>query len=56
MGRKSATWLWNVEVKQAISKNNEAHKAICWISTEENKRRHRRMKNKTNKAVSKAMR
>ena len=35
---------------------NEVHKAMCQNSTEENKRRYKRMKNKAKKAVSKAMR
>ena len=35
---------------------NEAHKAMCQNSTEENKRRYKSMKNKAKKAVSKVMR
>ena len=39
---------WNEEVKEAISRKKEAHKAMCQNSTGENKRK--------NKAVSEAMR
>ena len=54
-GRRSKgdTWSWNEEVNEAVSRKKEAHKAMCQNSTEENKRRHKSMKNK---AVSKAMR
>ena len=54
-GRKSKgdTWWWNEEVKEAVSRRKEAHKAMCQNSTEENKRRCKSMKNK---AVSKAIR
>ena len=57
-GRRSEgdTWLWNEEVKEAISRKKDACKAMCWNSTEENKRRYRGMKNKAKKTVSKAMR
>ena len=50
------TWWWNEEVKEAVSRKKEVHKVMCQNSTEENKRRYRSMKNKANKAVSKAMR
>ena len=50
-----ASW-WNDEVKEAVSRKNDAHKAMCQNSTEENKRRYESMKTKANKAVSKAMR
>ena len=43
-------------MKEAISRKKEAHKAMCWNRTEENKRRHKSMKNNVKKAVSKAMR
>ena len=38
------------------SQEEKKHKAMCQISTDENKRRHKSMKNKAKKAVSKAMR
>ena len=41
---------------EAVSRKKEALKAMCWNSTEENKRRYKSMKNKAKKAVSKAMR
>ena len=43
-------------MKEAVSRKKDAHKAMCQNSTEENKRRHESMKNKTTKSVSKAMR
>ena len=43
-------------MKEAVSRKNEVQKAIYQNSTEENKRRYISMKNKANKAVSKAMR
>ena len=43
-------------MKEAVSRKKEAHKAMFQNSTEENKRRYKSMKNKANKAVSKAMR
>ena len=43
-------------MKEAFSRKKEAHKVMCQNSTEENKRRYKSMKNKANKAVSKAMR
>ena len=46
----------NEEVKEAISRKKDAHKAMCQSSTEENKRRYKSMKNKVNKAVSQVMR
>ena len=39
-------WWWNEEVKEAVSRKKEAHKAMCQNSTEENKRRCKSMKNK----------
>ena len=52
---KGDTWRWNEEVKDAVSRKKEAHKAMCQNSTE-NKRRCESMKNKSNKVVSKGMR
>ena len=43
-------------MKEAVSRKNEARKAMCQNSTEDNKRRYKNLKNKTKKAVSKAMR
>ena len=40
----------------ADSRKREVQKAMCQISTEENKRRYKSMKNNAKKAVSKAMR
>ena len=55
MGRisKGDTWWWNEEVKEAASRKNGAHKMMCENSAEENKRKHKSMKNK---AFSKTMR
>ena len=53
---KGDTWWSNEEVKEAVSKKTEVHKAMCQNSTEENKRRYKSMKNKASKAVSKATR
>ena len=39
MGRsKGDTWWWNEEVKEAVSRKKDAHKAMCQNSSEENKR------------------
>ena len=49
LGRRSKvryTWWWNEEVKEAVYRKKEAHKAMCQNSTEENKRRYKGMKNK----------
>ena len=56
-GRRSKgdTWLWNEEVKEAVSKQKDTHKAMCQNSTEENKSWYIIMKNKGNKAATKAM-
>ena len=43
-------------MKEAVSRKEESPKAMCHNSTEENKRRYKSLKNKTKKAVSKAMR
>ena len=37
-------------------RKKDAHRVVCWNSTEENERRYESMKNKAKKAVSKAMR
>ena len=50
---KGYIWWWSEEVKEAVSRKKDAHKAMCQKSTEENKRRYKSMKNK---AVSKAIR
>ena len=42
---KGDIWWWNEEVKEAASRKKEAHKAMCQDSTEENKSRHKSMKN-----------
>ena len=38
------TWRWNEEVKKTVSGKNEAHKAMCQNSTEDNNRGHIRYK------------
>ena len=43
-------------MKEVDLRKKEAHKAMCQNSTEENKRRYKNMKNRANKAVSKATR
>ena len=53
---KGDIWRWNKEVKQAASRKKDAHKAMSQNETEENKRRHKGMKNEAKKAVSKEMR
>ena len=50
---KRDMWLWNEELREAVSRKKEAHKAMCQKSTEENKRSYKSMKNKANKAVQK---
>ena len=52
---KVDTWWWNEEVKEAVSRK-KARKVMSQNSTEENKRKHKSLKNKAKKAVSKAMR
>ena len=56
-GRRSKgdSWWWNEGVKEAVSKNKEAHKAICQNNAEANKRRYKSMRNKAMKAVSKGL-
>ena len=51
---KGDTWWWNEEVKEAVSRKKEAHKAMCQNNAEENKRRYRSLINEANKALSKA--
>ena len=48
---KGDTWWWNEEVKEAVPRKKEAHKALCQNSTEEYKRRYESMENKAKKAV-----
>ena len=55
-GSKGDAWWWNEELKVVDSRKREVQKAMCQISTEENKRRYKSIKNKAKKAVSKAMR
>ena len=43
-------------MKEAISWKKDSHKAMCQDNTEDNNRRYESIKNKANKAVSKAMR
>ena len=50
---KGDAWWWNEEVKAAVTRKKNTHKATCQNNTEENKRRYKSMKNK---AVSKVMR
>ena len=47
-GRRSKgdTWWWNEQVKEAVSRKKEAHRAMCQNIAEENKRRYKMMKNK----------
>ena len=47
---KGDTWWSNEEVKEAVSRKKDAHKAMCQNSTEGNKRRYKSMKNKAKKA------
>ena len=47
---------WNVEVKVAIARKKDAHKAMYLNCVEENKKWYKCMKNTAKKAVSKAMR
>ena len=56
VGRRGDTWWWNEEVTVAVSRKKDAHNAISQNSTVENKRMHKSMKTKANKAVSKALR
>ena len=49
------TWWWNEEVQEVVSQKKGAHKVMCWNNIEENNRRYLSMKNKSEKAVSKAM-
>ena len=43
-------------MKEAVSGNEDAHKAMCQDNTQKNKRRYEGMKNEAKKAVSKATR
>ena len=40
------TWWWNEEVKEAISRKKDAHKAMCHNNTEMNKRKLKALNNK----------
>ena len=51
--KADARW-WNKE-KEAVSRKKDSQKVMCQNSTVEKKRRHKIMKNKAKKAVSKAM-
>ena len=53
---KGDTWWCNEEVKEAVSRRKEAHKAMCHNSSDENNGRYESMKNEAKKAVLKAMR
>ena len=37
---RRSRWWWNDEVKEAISRKKDTHKAMCQNDTEENKRRY----------------
>ena len=56
-GRRSKgdTLWWNEDIKEAVSRKKDAHKAMCQNNTEENKIKYKSMKNKAKKAVSKAI-
>ena len=41
-------------MKSAVSRKKDMHKAMCQITTEENKRRYEGIKNEAKKAISKA--
>ena len=41
---KGDMWWWNEELKEAVSRKKDASQAMCLKSTEENKRRYKRMK------------
>ena len=53
---KGERWWWNEEVKEAVSRKKDAHRAMCQNNAVEKKRRYRSMKNKAKKAVSRAIR
>ena len=55
-GSKGDTRWWNEEVKEAVSRKKDAHKAMGRNSAEKNRNRHKSMKNKARKVVSKATR
>ena len=44
---------WDEKVKEVVSRKKDAHKVMCRNSTEENKRRHKSMKNKSKKQFQK---
>ena len=43
-------------MKEAVSRKKNEHKVMCHNNTDEYKKRHKSMKNKAKKAVSKTMR
>ena len=47
------TWWWNKEVNDAISRKKDAHKAMCYNSTDENKKTYKCMKIKQRKQFQK---
>ena len=51
-GRKSKgdSWWWNKVVKAAISQKTDAHMVMYRNGTEENKNRHKSLKNKAKKS------
>ena len=55
-GRSRGDTGWWNEENEAATRKKEAHKAMCLNRTEENKRRHKSMKNKAKETVAKAMR
>ena len=56
VGRRGGGEVKEMHLREVVSRKEDAHKAMCQNSTEENKRRYKSMKNKTKKAVSQAMR
>ena len=52
---KGVIFCWYEEVKEAISRKKDAHKAMFWNSAEGNKQRYESMKNRAKKTVSRAM-
>ena len=43
---KGDMWWWNEEVMEAISRNKDAHKAICGYQTAENMKKYKSTKKK----------
>ena len=46
MRTKGDTCWWNEEVKEAVSRKNDAHKTMCQNNTKEDKKRYKSVKNK----------